>query len=71
MEQFRRSGAFSGSFEVFFNETMKVPISQEKFLSNRSNKNRFISTLMQKLENVNIVSKQAQDDADVIGQKML
>lgn len=45
---------------------MKVPISQEKFLSNLSNKNRFISTLMQKLENVNIVSKQAQDDADVL-----
>ncbi|KAL4105063.1 hypothetical protein QTP88_020338 [Uroleucon formosanum] len=66
MEQFRRSEAFSGSFEVFFNETMKVPISQEKFLSNRSNKNRFISTLMQKLENINIASKQAQDDADVL-----
>lgn len=45
---------------------MKVPISQEKFLSNRSNKNRFISTLMQKLENINIASKQAQDDADVL-----
>lgn len=45
---------------------MKVPISQEKFLSNRSNKNRFISTLMQKLENVNTASKQAQDDADVL-----
>jgi len=43
-----------------------VPISQEKFLSNPSNKNRFISTLMQKLENVNIIPKQAQNDAGVL-----
>lgn len=66
MEQFRRPESFSGSFEVFFNETIKVPICQERFLSNRSNKNRFISTLMQKLENMNIISKQGQDDADVL-----
>lgn len=45
---------------------MKVPICQENFFSNRSNKNRFISTLIKKLENVNIISKQAQDDADVL-----
>jgi len=45
---------------------MKVPISQEKFLSNRLNKNRFIFTLIQKLENVNIILKQTQDDADVL-----
>lgn len=43
-----------------------MPISQEKFLSNPSNKNRFISTLMQKLENFNIIPKQSQDNADVV-----
>lgn len=61
-----KAEVYSVPFEVIFNKTMKVPMSQEKFLSNRSNKNRFISTLRQKLENVNISSKQAQDDDDVL-----
>jgi hypothetical protein len=45
---------------------MTVPTNQETFLSNRFNKNRLICTLMKKLENVNIKSRQAKDDADVL-----
>jgi len=58
MEQLRRTAALSVSFEVIFEETMHVTMSQEKFLANRSNKNRLISMLMQKLQSVNIVAKQ-------------
>jgi len=66
MEQLRRTAALSVSFEVIFEETMHVTMSQEKFLANRSNKNRLISMLMQKLQSVNIVAKQARNDADVL-----
>ena len=45
---------------------MDVPISQEKFLSNRFNKNRVIQMLLQKLQDVNITAKQARDDAVVL-----
>lgn len=45
---------------------MAVPISQEKFLSNRRNKEKLINMLMEKLQAVNITAKQARDDADVL-----
>jgi len=66
MEQLRQTAALSESFEVIFEETVHVTMSQEKFLANRSNKIRLISMLMQKLQSVNIVTKQARDDADVL-----
>ncbi|CAG9782212.1 unnamed protein product [Diatraea saccharalis] len=40
MEQQRRTAALSKSYEVCFDETMIVPISQAKFLSNKSNKKK-------------------------------
>ena len=66
MEQLRRTAAFSKSYEVCFDETMIVPISQDKFLSNRNNKKKLIDMLIEKLESVNITTKQAKDDADVL-----
>ena len=66
MEQLRRTAAVTGSVEVLFKETMDVPISQERFLSNRFNKNRLIQMLLQKLQDVNITARQARDDADVL-----
>jgi len=66
LEQLRRTAALSGSFEVIFEETMHVTMSQKNFLANRSNKIRLISMLMQKLQSVNIVAKQTRDDANVL-----
>ncbi|KAK9872193.1 hypothetical protein WA026_016247 [Henosepilachna vigintioctopunctata] len=66
MEQQRRTAALSKSYEVCFDETMIVPISQEKFLSNRSNKTKFIYMLVEKLKTIDITTKQARDDADVL-----
>lgn len=66
MEQLRRSNVLSGSSDVLFDETMHVPMNQEKFLANRRNKHRFISMLLQKLATANIAAKQARDDADVL-----
>nr|CAI5818535.1 unnamed protein product [Callosobruchus analis]CAI5860014.1 unnamed protein product [Callosobruchus analis] len=45
---------------------MLVPFSQEKFLSNRNNKAKLITMLIEKLQTVNIHTKQATDDADVL-----
>lgn len=42
MEQLRRTAAVSTSCEVHFNESMKVPINLEKFLSSRFNKRKLI-----------------------------
>lgn len=47
MEQCRRSAKFPASTEVLFDASMKVPMSQKKFLSNQK-KNRFISMLSEK-----------------------
>lgn len=66
MEQHRRSTKLPAFMEVLFNALMNVPMSQETFLSNKSNKSRFISMLSKKLEAANINVKQAQDDADVV-----
>ncbi|CAB3231913.1 unnamed protein product [Arctia plantaginis] len=66
LEQQRRTAALSKSYEVCFDETMVVPISQEFFLSNRSNKKKFIDMLVEKFKTVNITTKQARDDADVL-----
>lgn len=47
-----------------------MPIRQKKrkkfFQINQIKADLFISTLMQKLENVNNISKQARDDADIL-----
>ncbi|XP_074029234.1 uncharacterized protein [Leptinotarsa decemlineata] len=45
---------------------MVVPISQEKFLSNSKNKEKLITMLIKKLEAVDINTKQARVDADVL-----
>ncbi|CAG9833248.1 unnamed protein product [Diabrotica balteata] len=66
MEQLRRTAGISKSYELRFDETMNVPISQEQFLSNTSNKKIFIDMLIDKLKAVNITTKQARDDADVL-----
>lgn len=66
MEQLKRAAAFSTSYEVRVDETMIAPITLEKFLSNRSNAFFFIKMLIEKLESVNIATKQARDDANVL-----
>lgn len=66
MEQQRRTTALSKSYEVCFDKTMIVPISQEQFLSNRSNKTKFIYMLVEKLKTINITTKQARDDDLII-----
>lgn len=65
MEQ-RRRAAKCSSVDTYFDETMNVTVSQEKFLSNSNNKSRLISMLSVKFEANNFVVKQAQDDADVL-----
>lgn len=64
MEQLRRTTALSKSYELPFDETMAVPISQEKFLSSRLNKENLIDILVEKLKTVNIITKVASNDAD-------
>ena len=49
MEQLRRTAALSKTYEVCFGEDMVVPITQEKFLSNRNYKKKFINMLIEKL----------------------
>lgn len=66
MEQLRRTAAFSKSYEVCFDETMIVPISQDKVLSNQYNKKKLIDMLIEKLKSINITTEQARDDADVL-----
>ena len=66
MEQLRRTAALSKTYKVCFGEDMVVPITQEKFLSNRNNKKKLINMLIEKLQAVNITTKQARDDADVL-----
>lgn len=66
MEQQRRTAALSKTYEVCFDETMVVPVTQEKFLSNRNNKDMLINMLIEKLQAGNITTKQARDDADVL-----
>lgn len=51
---------------MHFNESMEVPISQEKFLSNRFNKRKLIEMLIEKFEEVGIATRQSRDDADVL-----
>ncbi|CAH2086035.1 unnamed protein product [Euphydryas editha] len=50
LEQQRRTAALSKSYEVCFDETMVVPISQENFLSNRSNKKNLSTCLLKNLK---------------------
>lgn len=66
MEQLRRTAAVSTSCEVHFNESMEVPISQDKFLSNRFNKRKLIEMLIDNFEKVGISTRQSRDDADVL-----
>lgn len=42
MEQLRRTAALSKSYKVCFDETMIVPISQDKFLSNQYKKRNLL-----------------------------
>lgn len=61
MEQLRRTAAVSISCEVHFNESMEVPISQEKCSSNRFNKRKLIEMLIEKFEEVGIATRQSRD----------
>ena len=66
MEQLRCIKTTSESADILFEESTPMVGNQEAFLSNKFNKNRLISLLIEKLQSVNITSKQAQDDADVL-----
>lgn len=66
MEQQRRTVVLSKTYEVCFNGTMVVPVTQEKFLSNRNNKDMLINMLIEKLQAANINAKQTRDDTDVL-----
>lgn len=54
------------SADVLFDDTMVPTVSQEKFLANERNKNRFISMLKVKFEAANFIVKQAVEDADTL-----
>ncbi|GBP43082.1 hypothetical protein EVAR_96344_1 [Eumeta japonica] len=66
MEQLRSTAALSKTYEICFDETMVVPVTQEKFLSNRNNKEKLINMLIEKLKAVDIKTKQVTNDADVL-----
>ena len=64
-ERLRRSRVHK-SLEIVFDESMKVPSSQERFLSNESNKDRLIAMLKTKFEEAHFQVKQATEDADTL-----
>lgn len=65
-EQRRRYATASSSADILFDASMTVPTSQQQFLANANNKNRFISMLSEKFEAATILVKQAKNDADVL-----
>lgn len=65
-EQRRRCAKVSSSADIIFDGSMTTSTTQEKFLGNANNKNRFIFMLCEKLKAANVNVKQAQNDADVL-----
>lgn len=64
-ERYRRA-SLQSSTKFIFSLTMAVTLSQEKFLSNDTNKRNFISMLMTEMAAKGIEVKQAIEDADVM-----
>ena len=52
--------------EVLFTDDMKLTTKKEEFLSNKSNKSRFVKFLANYLEKKNLKTIQARGDADVL-----
>jgi len=62
-ERLRRQQKQS-SVDFIFDITMRATVSQEKFLTNDSNKSRLITLLSDKLQSAGLITKQAYEDAD-------
>lgn len=59
-----RQSIHASSDEIFFNETMHLKTSQEKFLGNSTNKAKLIDMLREKLQTAGILTFQCEGDAD-------
>lgn len=59
MGQSQKTATISSSFEILFSESIKVPISQDKFFLNCINKNRLTAILIQTLHDSNVMAKLA------------
>ena len=60
----RKKSANISTFQ--YQAISKIPFSQEKFLSNASNKNNLIKTISDKLQLEGFICKQAPEDADAL-----
>lgn len=65
-EQKRRYGEKVQQREIFFNLSMKVTSTREKFLANKNNKTRLIEALKIRFVSRGISVRQAEGDADLL-----
>ena len=52
--------------DIHFTDTMKLQVKKDVFLSNNTNKQRFINMLGRKFEDIGIMVKHANGDADTL-----